>query len=288
MNDSQLYLRRRRVVPTAYSLVANLIVVGALSLYAGGCRKDSPPAPSIEQNPASQLQSPGSEFLIGLLDELVVIGGDAPQTAGPSTAVSGPEPLQELSPDHGKRIIASTATDTTFIYGEITPDGFGAVVTERHQYPKGLLLITVRKTHGKPMGGIVTETRKYISFQDLRRDSAQQSNVTDVFALAGDTIVTHVLRNGTLETYTFRLPVVTRVVNPRDGSVRVTSRFGSGGSVVSEVRDGNGALIQLRRNSGLADGSVVSYTQFPDSTWRNVRTVGQADGTVFREITTGP
>jgi len=114
-----------------------------------------------------------------------------------------------------------------------------------------------------------------------------KANVTEVYGLSRDTIVTHVLRNGILETYTFRLPVVTRIVNPGDGSVRITSRFGSSGAVVSEVRDGSGTLIQHRSSSGLADGSIVSYTQFADSSWRSVRTVGRSDGSVFREVTSG-
>lgn len=259
----------------ACSLGSMILLAAAVALLCGGCRRNSIPDSTVERNVSPQAPSAGSEFLIALLDELDAVADPGRQAAK----------ILRRAPKH---VILAAAADTTFIYGELTPDGFGAVVTERHQYPKGLLLITVRKTHGKPGGKIVSETRKYISFADLRRDSAQQSNVTDVYALSGDTIVTHVLRNGILETYTFRLPVVTRVVNPRDGSVRVTSRFGSAGAVVSEVRDGNGALIQLRRNNGLPDGSVVSYTQFADSTWRNVRTIGKADGTVFREITSGP
>jgi hypothetical protein len=286
MYRSPLYIRQHRwIISGAYSLASVLAIVAALS---GGCRKDSAPAASVEQNISPQIQSPGEEFLIGLLDELNAIADAGAQAPNVSTRRFRHESPGGMSLDARKLLISSTATDTTFIYGEITPDGFGAVVTERHQYPKGLLLITVRKTHGKPQGGIVSETRKYISFADLARDSAQQSNITEVYALTRDTIVTHVLRNGTLETYTFRLPVVTRVVNPRDGSVRVTSRFGSGGTVVSEVRDGAGGLIQVRKNSGLADGSVVSYALFADSTWRSIRTIGQADGTVFREITSGP
>jgi hypothetical protein len=259
-----------------------------LVVFSGGCRKDPIPDSAFERPGSTLDRSPGEVFLIDLLDELDAVTG-----AGGSSGVASAVKRRHVFPDgisgvFKKRVLSAVESDTTFIYGEVTPDGFGAVVTERHQYPKGILLITVRKTHGSSQGGIVSETRKYISFAGLRSDSAQQSNVTDVHALSGDTIVTHVLRNGTLDTYTFRLPVVTRVVDPRDGSVRVTSRFGSAGAVVTEVRDGAGALIQLRRNSGLADGSIVTYTQFADSTWRNVRSVGRSDGTVLREITTGP
>ena len=94
-------------------------------------------------------------------------------------------------------------------------------------------------------------------------------------------------RDGILETYTFRTPVITREIAP-DGSVQVTSRYGSGSTVVREVRSGAGELIRLARSYGAADGSVYRRTENPDGSWRTVRVVGQADGSVLREITSGP
>jgi len=32
----------------------------------------------------------------------------------------------------------------------------------------------------------------------------------------------------------------------------------------------------------------VTYTEFPDGSWRNVRSIGQANGSILREITSGP
>jgi hypothetical protein len=183
--------------------------------------------------------------------------------------------------------LTKTATDTVYIYGQIIPGGYGAVVTERYARPKGLLLITVRKTYGKANGHIVTETKRYVSYTDHRNGNPEQTNVTEMYGRQADTIVAHVLRNGTLETYTFRLPVVTRVVNPQDGSIRVTKRYASNGAIVSKVEDANGNLIQLSRSYGQSDGSTVTRTQFPDSSWRQVRTHGEADGTITRETTSG-
>jgi hypothetical protein len=90
-----------------------------------------------------------------------------------------------------------------------------------------------------------------------------------------------------VETYTFRTPVITREI-AADGSVRVTSRYGSGSAVVTEVRNGAGELIRLARSYGSADGSIYRRTENPDGSWRMVRLVGQADGSILREITTGP
>ncbi len=247
---------------------AVLAALAALSLT--GC-KETPSPPPVPVR-VFDFETSGEEFLIASLDEIHSIADSKPPGL----------PRREQ-----KKVLLSTAADTVYIYGELTPEGYGSVVTERHAYPKGLLLITVRKSYGKPPASIVTQTRRYISFEDFAADSAQQSSVTEIYGLSSDTIVTHVQRNGILETYTFRLPVVTRVTKP-DGSVRVTTRYGAAGAIRSEVRDGNNNLIQIRITSGETDGSLIVYTEFADGSWRNVRTVGRADGSVYRDITSGP
>jgi len=249
----------------------------------GGCERENQlTQPSdLSQIPPLEFEATGEDFVISALDEVQAIADWTNFTrTGSSRGL-----VSELPSKENKMVLSKSATDTVYIYGEVTAEGYGAVVTERFARPKGLLLITVRKSHGKENSRIVTQTKRYISYADLQNDNPQQSNVTELYGLAADTIVTHVLRNGILETFTFRLPVITRVVNPLDGSIRVTTRYGANGYVISEVRDGSGNLIQLRRNSGLADGSLVTRTEFPDSSWRQVRTRGQADGTILREVT---
>jgi hypothetical protein len=260
------------------------VVLSAFAWFAG-CSANAPESPASPERPA-QFESTGEEFLISALDELERIADLAGVQSRQTIDLRS---ISSLFPSRGaKRLIAATTTDTTFIYGEVTPGGYGAVVTERHAYPKGLLLITVRRSYGKPPARVVTETKRYISFPDFLNDSTQQSNITELYGLSSDTIVTHVTRNGILETYTFRLPVITRVTNPVDGSVRVTLRYGSGGSVRSEIRDGDGNLVQFRDTYGDSTGAITTYTEFADASWRNVRTLGQSDGSVLRDITSGP
>lgn len=242
-----------------------------------GCNRSQPPQSDSDPIFPFEFEATGEDFLISALDEVNAIAEWA-----------GSNGLESLPPREQKLVLLRTATDTVYIYGQVTSEGYGAVVTERHGYPKGLLLITVRRSHGREGGRIVTDTRRYITFESFQNDEPQQSSLTELYGLSSDTIVTRVLRNGVLETYTFRLPVITRVVNPLDGSVRVTSRYGADSSIVSRVTDGTGALIQLRSNTGLATGALVARTEYPDSTWRSILTIGQADGSVFREITSGP
>jgi hypothetical protein len=159
-------------------------------------------------------------------------------------------------------------------------------VTERHGYPKGLLLISVRRSFGRN-GGIVSEVKRYVTNESFAADLPQQSVSSEVLPLMRDTIVTHVVRNGNVETYTFRLPVVTRTVNQVDNSVQVTSRFALNGAIVSEVSDGLGTLIRRTLSSALPSGALETRTEYPGGRWRTVSTLGRADGSILREITSG-
>ena len=284
------YLSRsmnRRLVPTPVLLLMFLLL--AAIFWIAGCDKETPTAISTKQPSEFRSGTTGEEYLISILDEIdniteyVLRNGNTSQQMMTLNELSSTLPAKER-----KMVLSSGTIDTTYIYGEITKDGYGAVVTEKHAYPKGILLITVRKTYGKPPAAVVSESKKFITQHDFLNDSTQQSTVTEVYGLSIDTIVTHVLRNDVVETYTFRLPVITSVLNPQDGSIRTTTRYGGAGAVYSEVRDGNNNLIQVRITSGGTEGEVITYTEYPDASWRNVKVIGQADGSILREITSGP
>ncbi len=264
------------------SILKLFFMVFACSFYFIACESNnqlidtsSPPDTTLNQS-----ESTGEDYLISALDELDAIA-DMKNNSTNTKRVS------DLSFQSQKQFLAKPAVDTVIVYGSVTPDGYGATITERYTHPKGLLLITVRKSYGKGDGHVVTETKRYVSYADLESDNAQQSDITEVFGLSKDTIVTHVLRNGTLETYTFRLPVVTRTINPQDGSIKVSSRYGLDSMVVTEVKDGvTNVVSQIRKTYGLGDGSLISRIEYADASWRQVRTLGQSDGSILREVTT--
>jgi hypothetical protein len=269
----------------AYALFACALGLLAVAFTQGcGTNNHLTQPPELPDLPQYQFEASGEDFLISALDEVHAIA----DWVGISGSQSGPLTTNQPPRAVNKMILSKAATDTVYIYGQITSGGYGAVVTERYAHPKGLLLITVRKSFGRESGHIVTETNRYISYADLQNERPQQTNVTEMYGLSSDTILTSVLRNGTLQTYTFRLPVVTRVVNPDDGSVRITTRYAENGSIVSEVRDDQGTLIQRRTNYGQTDGSLVTRTEYTDGSWRQVRTCGQADGSILRETTSSP
>jgi hypothetical protein len=258
------------------------IFLTVLLLASCELRLQVPPMPDNQDLTKFQFEATGEDYLVSALEEVHAIADWAERF----TNASSRSVLSEASLSK-KMTLSKTSTDTVYIYGQIVAGSYGAVVTERYAYPKGILLITVRKTYGKENGHVVTETKRYASHADFLSDSPQQTNITELFGSQKDTIVTYVLRNSRLETYTFRLPVITKVVNPQDGSVRVTTRYASGGAIVSKIEDGNGNLIQLRRSFGQTDGGTVTRTEYPDHSWKQVRTIGQADGTIIRESTSG-
>jgi hypothetical protein len=279
--------RHQNPAGVSFSSVIIAFLVFIPLLYTG-CVKDALPVAPIADSPYV-FEKTGEEFLISALNEIHNITRYSAQYSNVPHSVAGFDSIHSCLPRKGHKIIISaTEIDTTYVYGEITPDGYGAVVTESHTYPKGILLITVRKTHGKPPAKIVTQTKRYITYEDFLNDTTQQSNITEVYGLSSDTIVTHVMRNGIVETYTFSLPVITSTTNPADGTVSIVTNFGYGGAVYSEVRDGFDNLVQLRISRGAADGSVITRYEYADATWRNVRVIGYIDGSVYHEITSGP
>ena len=273
---------KRSVIATA--LVALVVIAILISCERSKQATENSSSTNISQY---QFEATGEDYLISALEELDAIADwtNISENAKRTSQPKADAPLVQILPARNKiTVLAKTSIDTIYIYGAVTEDGYGATITERYTHPKGLLLITVRKSYGKENGHVVTETKRYISHSDFLNNNPQQSNITEVFGLSRDTIVTHVLSNGTLETYTFRLPVVTRTINPQDGSVKVSSRFALDNMVVTEVRDGNGIFEQLRKTYGRSDGSLVTRTEYADSTWRQVRTLGRVDGSILREI----
>ncbi len=165
----------------------------------------------------------------------------------------------------------------------MTTEGYGAVVTEKHTYPRGILLITVTKSYGNAAGRIVSEVKKYVSRETFLNDDPASYSRTELYALTRDTIITYVNRNGLQETYSFRLPVVTGTIASSPEATRQNLRFARDYKIVTETRDGNGMLLQTRESSAMPDGSLITFTLYSDGTWRNSRTLGMADGSILRE-----
>jgi hypothetical protein len=248
-----------------WGLLTALLLIAA-TIAVGGCRKDFLLNPFTPQGGTTQTSS-GEAYLIDALDELEAI-----------SLMDLPSRRTEL---------AKVASDTVVMYGAVSPEGTGMVVTERHTFPKGLPLITVRKSYGGPGGRVITGTWTYSSEADFASDSPDQWTISELYAGAMDTIVTRVTKNTGTEVYTFTLPVITRTTNTATGITQQTVRFARQGSVVSEISDGLGSLIRRTATNGFSNGAVHTLTTQADGSWRDVSTLGRADGTVLKTVTTG-
>ena len=147
-----------------YHHVALLTALAALALLIGCKDNQGLSSPVLTDVPAYEFEHSGEDFLVSALDEVVSLA-DWSQ-ANPAK----PFDAGQAGGSSPRYVIAKTATDTVFVYGQVTVDGYGAVVTERHTYPKGLLLITVRKSYGREAGHMVTETRRYTTESDFQNN----------------------------------------------------------------------------------------------------------------------
>jgi len=256
--------------PAQAALVAGFTLV----VFLSGCTPKTlhPTEPSQPETTAAP--ETGEQLLFDAIDEMTAIA----EWSGLSRPLSAGE-------DAVPRLLKNTG-DSVFVYGTVTAGGVGAVVTERHTHPKGLLLITVRKSYGTP-GRIVSDVSRFDSYESFRAGEPQQTTTTEIRPASRDTITTYVLRNGITETYTFRLPVVTRASDLVNQTVRITSRYASAGSVVTEVTDENQSLIRRTTNSALATGALQTRTDLPDGSWRIVTSLGKSDGSILRETVAG-
>ncbi|HUI11388.1 MAG TPA: hypothetical protein VL221_13740 [Bacteroidota bacterium] len=251
-----------------------LCCAAGLAFALAACGRQSSPPTVPDGSSDEAVQETGEQLMIDAVDELESIASWATPDGGLARTAA-----RSLS-------LLKTEGDSAFMYGTVTSDGLGVVVTERHTHPKGLLLITVRKSYGTP-GRIVSDVSRYDSYDGFRDNHPQQTTLTEVLPASRDTIVTHVIRNGVTETYTFRLPVVTQVINQVNGTVRITNRYAAGGCVVTEVTDENQALIRRTTSSALASGALQTRTDLPGGSWKVVTTLGRGDGSIVRETVSG-
>jgi hypothetical protein len=107
--------------------------------------------------------------------------------------------------------------DSTWIYGDTLTGGVGVVITERHAYPKGLLLITKNYKYGDYANlTIVSINERYISWSQYNSGTPETKTKTELTfeSAPSEAIVTHITRwtknvITTRESYTFRNPVIT-------------------------------------------------------------------------------
>lgn len=176
--------------------------------------------------------------------------------------------------------LSKPTSDTVRVYGAVV-GGRGMVISERHQTVKGYPVITKSTSYGLVTGATFVKTVKYVSYSDYANDIPADTRETQVLGQDDGSILTLSVHNGLQTTYTFRSPIET--VNGN----KTTLRYGNDeGSVVTESRQ-NATLISTRFSYGHGNGSTVVRTEYPDGSWTQTETLGQADGTIRKTTSTG-
>ncbi|MGC8596259.1 MAG: hypothetical protein ACP5US_10890 [Candidatus Kryptoniota bacterium] len=236
------------------------------------------------------------EFTQNLIATSTQIGKRSPD------AVSGLRPVINL--------IIPAGGDTTFVHGDtmtIGSDLYGVVVTERHQHPKGLLLITKAIKYGYA-DGIVSRTQRFISWTQYNSHMPE----TETFSYIrpdGDKILAEVTRNKGTATlshmFTFTSPIVTVNTSANTKTVRSPGDPVSGKSTIAtSTYDLSTGYILNRRLTFHDEGILPSYPGAPPfgafatrtetyqnntlTKWTETATLGFADHSVYRVISTWP
>ncbi len=207
-----------------------------------------------------------------------------------------------IAPTRSQPILMKVATDSIFVYGDTaTIDGVlhGIVVTEKHAYPKGLLLIT-RSAKYSPGNtrGIASVTDRYISWAQYSAGTPEQrteSVIQPQFSSGTDsTIEVHATRTkGSVtlsETYRFTSPTVT--IDVSKGTRVVRTADPAADAIVSATYDQATGILLTKRVTGQGEAppyggfytQTFNYVDGELNNWVKTTTRGQADHSVIKVV----
>ena len=206
-------------------------------------------------------------------------------------------------PGRNAPIILSVTPDSTFVFGDtMTIDGQlnGIVVTEKHAYPKGLLLITKSMKYAPSNTiGIASVTEKYVSWSQYNNHTPETKTITVAgpeFSSGTDSSieahVTKIQGSVTLtETFKFTSPI--RTFDMSKSTITVRAADPSAQQVITAVFDMSSGIILTKRATGQGDVSLgygsyysqsYTYSNGVLASWTKTTTVGQADHSVLKVV----
>lgn len=206
-------------------------------------------------------------------------------------------------PGRNAPIILSVTPDSTFVFGDtMTIDGQlnGIVVTEKHAYPKGLLLITKSMKYAPSNTiGIASITEKYVSWSEYNNHTPE----TKTISIAGpqyssgtdSAIETHVtkIKGSVTLTETFRFAEPIRTVDMSKSTISVRAADPSAQQVITAVYDMSSGILLTKRATGQGDVSLgygsyysqsYTYSNGVLASWTKTTTVGQADKSILKVV----
>ncbi|MCL4538631.1 MAG: hypothetical protein M1378_03380 [Bacteroidetes bacterium] len=209
-------------LPSVHGAISLLVLI---FLVFAGCERSNDHATDTSAKPPSLSKDEALSIMNEVLDDFEFVHQSL--LSGTSQAMIAPtrsQPIVMSVPTSSERDldkVGKVATDSIFVYGDTaTINGVlhGIVVTEKHAYPKGLLLIT-RSAKYSPSNtrGIASVTDRYISWAQYSAGTPEQrteSVIQPQFSSGTDlTIEVHATRTkGSVtlsETYRFTSPTIT-------------------------------------------------------------------------------
>jgi hypothetical protein len=206
-------------------------------------------------------------------------------------------------PGKNAPIIFAVTPDSTFVYGDTaTVDGQlnGIVVTEKHAYPKGLLLITKSMKYAPSNTiGIASVTEKYVSWNQYNSHTPE----TKTISIAGpqyssgtdSAIETHVtkIKGSVTLTETFRFSEPIRTFDMSKSTISVRAADPGAQQVITAVYDMNSGILLTKRAIGQGDVSLgygsyysqsYTYSNGVLASWTKTTTLGQADKSILKIV----
>ncbi len=276
-------------LPSVHGAKSLLVLI---FLVFAGCERSNDHATDTSAKPPSLSKDEALSIMNEVLDDFEFVH---------QSMLSG-APLAKIAPTRSQPIVMKVATDSIFVYGDTaTIDGVlhGIVVTEKHAYPKGLLLIT-RSAKYSPSNtrGIASVTDRYISWAQYSAGTPEQrteSVIQPQFSTGTDsTIEVHATRTkGSItlsETYRFTSPTVT--IDVSKGTRVVRTADPAADQIVTATYDQSTGILLTKRVTGPGEAPPYGgfYTQtynYADgvlNTWVKTTTRGQADHSVLKVV----
>ena len=282
-------MSNKAFLPSTHGALPLLIL---LFLIFAGCERSNDHATDTSTKPPSLSKDEALSIMNEVLDDFEFIH---------QSMLSGTS-LRKSAPTRSQLIVMKVATDSIFVYGDTaTINGVlhGIVVTEKHAYPKGLLLIT-RSAKYSPSNtrGIASVTDRYISWAQYSAGTPEQrteSVIQPQFSSGTDsTIEVHATRTkGSItlsETYRFTSPTVT--IDVSKGTRVVRTADPAADQIISATYDQTTGILLTKRVTGQGEAPPYGgfYTQtynYVDgvlNNWVKTTTRGQADHSVIKIV----
>ena len=269
------------------------IIIPILALLIiSGCERSNDHATDTSTKPPSLSKDEALSIMNEVLDDFEFIH---------QSMLSGSS-LTTNAPTRSQPIVMKVEADSIFVYGDTaTINGVlhGTVVTEKHAYPKGLLLITKSSKYSPSnTRGIASVTDRYISWAQYNAGTPEQrteSVIQPQFSSGtNSTIEVHATRTkGSItlsETYRFTSPTVT--IDVSKGTRVVRTADPAADQIVTATYDQATGILLTKRVTGQGEAPPYGgfYTQtfnYVDgvlNTWVKTTTRGQPDHSVLKVI----